>query len=145
MEIAGFVLSILALLFSAFIYIKHDIKIKQQSKLINEYQLERIEKEKEAQKKALIEAFVVKGQKGNRTIKVYNKGQSMAKNVNVIIPENDGYHIFTNPCPIDIKPQNGIEIKLGALLEGHPNKIDIKFEWSDDYKMNNIENQTIQI
>lgn len=145
MEIAGFVLSILALIFSAFIYIKHDIKIKRQSKLLNEYQLEKIEKEKEEQKKALIEAFVVKGQKGNRTIKVYNKGKSIAKNVNVIIPENDGYHIFNNPCPIDIKPQNGIEIKLGALLEGHPDKIDIKFEWSDEYKIDNIEYQTIQI
>lgn len=145
MEIAGFVLSILALFFSAFIYIRHDKKIKHQSKLLNEYHLEKIEKEKEEQKKALIEAFVVKGQKGTRTIKVYNKGQSIAKNVNVIIPENDGYNIFTDPCPIDIKPQNGIEIKLGALLEGHPDKIDIKFEWSDDYKMNNIENQTIQI
>lgn len=145
MEIAGFVLSILALFFSALIYITHDKKIKQQSKLLNEYQLERIEKEKEAQKKALIEAFVVKGQKGNRTIKVYNKGQSIAKKVNVIIPENDGYHIFNNPCPMDIKPQKSIEIKLGALLEGHPDKIDIKFEWSDNYKMNNIENQTIQI
>jgi hypothetical protein len=145
MEIAGFVLSILALFFSAFIYIKHDIKIKQQSKLLNEYNLEKIEKEKEVQKKAIIEAFVVKGQKGTRTIKVYNKGKSIAKNVNVIIPENDGYHIFTDPCPIDIKSQNGIEIKLGALLEGHPNKIDIKFEWSDDYKMDNIGNQTIQI
>ncbi len=145
MEIAGITISILALSLSIFTYFKHDKKIKQQSKLLNKYHLEKIEKEKEEEKKAIIEAFVVKGNKGTRTIKIYNKGKSIAKNVNVVIPENDGYHVFTNPCPIDIRPQNGIEIRLGALLEGHPDKIEIKFEWSDDFRKVNKGNQTIQI
>ena len=145
MEIAGITISILALSLSIFTYFKHDKKIKQQSKLLNKYHLEKIEKEKEEETKAIIEAFVVKGNKGTRTIKIYNKGKSIAKNVNVVIPENDGYHVFTNPCPIDIRPQNGIEIRLGALLEGHPDKIEIKFEWSDDFRKVNKGNQTIQI
>ncbi|MBN2891094.1 MAG: hypothetical protein JXL97_04435 [Bacteroidales bacterium] len=145
MEIIGIILSILALSLSIFTYFKHDKKIKQQSRLLNEYNLEKIVKEKEEEKKAKIEAFVVKENKGTRTVKIYNKGKSLAKNVNVKIPEHDGYHVFTNPCPIDIRPQNSIEIKLGALIENHPDKIKIDFEWSDEYKEENRESQMIQI
>ncbi len=145
MEIAGIIISILALSFSTFTYFKHDKKIKQQSKLLNNYHLEKIEKEKEEEKKAKIEAFVVKEHNGTRTIKVYNKGKSIANNVNVIIPENEGYHVFTNPCPIDIRPQNSIEIKLGALIENHTDKIRIEFEWSDNYNDKSREYQMIQI
>lgn len=145
MEIAGIIISILALSFSMFTYFKHDKKIKQQSKLLNNYHLERIEKEKEEEKKAKIEAFVVKEHNGTRTIKVYNKGKSIANNVNVIIPENEGYRVFTNPCPIDIRPQNSIEIKLGALIENHTDKIKIEFEWSDNYNVKSREYQMIQI
>jgi hypothetical protein len=134
-------------------YLKHEIKerallnkeIKQQAKLLKQYNLEKIEKEKEEEKKAKIEAFVVKEYKGTRKIKIYNKGKSIAKNLNVNIPKHDGYHVFTNPCPFDIRPQNSIEIKLGALTENHPDKIKIDFEWSDDYKDKNRESQMIQI
>lgn len=145
MEIAGFILSILALLFSAFIYIKHDIKIKKQSKLLNEYSLEKIEKEKEDEKKAIIEANVYNENKGTRVIKIYNRGKSVARKVNVTVPKNDGYHVFKNPSPMDILPQNSFEIKLSAFLENKPDKIDIAYEWDDDYKENNKATQTIQI
>lgn len=145
MNILAIIISSLALIFSVFTYLRHDKKIKQQSSLLNKYHLERIEKEKIEEKKAIIEANVIPSQKGSRIIKVYNKGRSIARNVDVKIPPNNGYHVFTNPCPIDIRPQNGIEIKLGALIEGHPNKIEIEFEWSDDYNGHNNEKQTIQI
>lgn len=145
MNIVAIIISSLALIFSVFTYLKHDKKIKHQSELLNKYHLEKIEKEKEQEKKAIIEANVIPGQKGSITIKVYNRGKSIARNVNVIIPENDGYHVFINPCPIDIRPQNGIDIKLGALLDKHPDKIEIEFEWSDDFSEKNTEKQMIQI
>ena len=145
MEIAGFVLSILALFFSALIYIKHDKKIKQQSKLLNDYHLEKIIKEKEEEKKAIVEANIYSGNKGTRIIRIYNRGKSNAKNVNVTVPKNDGYHVFINPSPMDIRPQSGFEIKLSAFLENRPDKIEIEIEWDDDFKVNNKITQTIQI
>ena len=60
MGIVGIIISILALSLSIFTYLKHDKKIKQQSKMLNKYHLEKIEKEKEEEQKARIEAFVVK-------------------------------------------------------------------------------------
>ncbi len=145
MNVAGLVISVIALLFTAFTYFRHDKKIKQQSALLNKYQLDKIEKEKEGEKKAIIEANVIKGAKENRTIKIYNRGKCLAKNVNVVIPESDGFHVFNNPCPIDIRPQNGIEISLGAFIENCPNTVDIFFEWSDDLNKQNKDRQTIQL
>lgn len=145
MNIAGLVISIIALLFTVFTYFRHDKRIKQQSALLNKYQLDKIEKEMEGEKRAIVEANVVNGFKGNRIIKVYNRGKCLAKDVNVIIPESDNFHVFNNPCPIDIRPQNGIEIRLGAITNNCPNTIDISFEWSDDLNMQNKARQTIQL
>ncbi|TCN72054.1 hypothetical protein [Acetobacteroides hydrogenigenes] len=145
MDTLAITISSAALAFSIFTYLKHDKKIKQQSSLLNKYHLEKIEKEKEEEKKAIIEANVISGQNGSRIVKVYNKGKSIAKNLNVKIPQNDSYHIFINPCPIDVRPQNGIDIRLGALTENHPDKIEIEFEWSDDYSKHNNGKQMIQI
>lgn len=144
-DYVGIFLSSIAIFLSVFTYFKHDKKIKQQSSLLNKYHLEKIEKEKEEEKKAIIEADVITGQKGTRIIKVYNRGKNIAKNVNVLIPKNDGYSVLINPCPIDIRPKNGIEIKLTVLLDRQIDKIDIEFEWSDDFCLTNKDSQTIQI
>ena len=145
MEILGIILSSFAIILSVYTYLKHDKEIKQQSFLINKYQLEKIIKEKEEEKKALIEANVISGQKGTKIIKVYNRGKSIARNVNIIIPENDGYHVFANPSPIEIRPKNGIEINLSTYMGNRPDKIRIEFEWEDDFSLKNTGSQTIQL
>ena len=144
MEIAGLVISIIAFLLALFTYFKHDLKIKKQAALINKYKIEKIEKEKTGEKKAIIEADVVKGNKGTRQLMIYNKGKSIVKNVIVTIPNMDGFQVTNNPCPINIKPQNGIEISLIVFI-GSPDKIDIDYEWSDDFSDKNNDKQTIQL
>ena len=67
MEVWGLIISILALLASAFTYFKHDKKLKEQERKINEYQLKQIEKEDLESKKAAIRGNIVKGLKGKRT------------------------------------------------------------------------------
>ena len=145
MDYIGIIISFLALLFSGFTYFVHDKKIKQQSRLINQYQLETILREKEERKKAIIEADVIKELKGNRKIKVYNKGKSIARNVNVIIPESEGYHVFINPSPMDLRPHGYMDITLGAFLENCPDTIEITFTWTDDFSDKNTDKQTIQL
>lgn len=144
MEIFGIVISLLALSLSLFTYFKHDLKIKKQDALLKEYQIEKIREEKEQEQKAIIEANVVSDNRGKRIIKVYNKGKSLAKDVNVLIPESEGFTMISNPCPIDIKPHNGIEITLIAFTNC-PDKIKIDFEWTDNFKVKNTDSQMIQI
>ncbi|HCC85082.1 MAG TPA: hypothetical protein DEQ06_00545 [Porphyromonadaceae bacterium] len=147
MAIAGLVISCFALLWGLFTYFKHDKKIKSQDEKIKQYKLELIEKQKENEKKAIIEAYIIKGESYKRIIKVYNKGKAIAKNVNVILPEISNFHVSHNPCPIDIRPQNNIDIEIRAFMskDNINSKIDIEFEWSDDFCELNTDRQTIQL
>jgi len=147
MAIAGLVISCFALLWGLFTYFKHDKKIKSQDEKIKQYKLELIEKQKENEKKAIIEAYIIKGESYKRIIKVYNKGKAIAKNVNVILPEINNFHVSHNPCPIDIRPQNNIDIEIRAFMskDNINSKIDIEFEWSDDFCELNTDRQTIQL
>src|SRR5690554_4588750 len=111
MDLAGLVISCLALLGGVFTYCKHDKKIKSQDEKINQYKLELIEKQKVDEKKAIIEANIIKGESYKRIIKVYNKGKAIARNVQVNFPKLEGCNISSNPCPIDIRPQNSIDIE----------------------------------
>lgn len=144
MENAGLIVSIFALLFTLFTYFYHDFKIKKQTDRINKYQLEKIEREMISEKKAIIEANVIKNKTNERLIKIYNRGKSIAKNVIITIPEMDGYVVKNNPCPIDLKPQSGIDISLSTFICAS-NKIDIIYEWSDDFSEKNNGAQTIQL
>ncbi len=144
MEIIGIAISIIALILSVFTYFKHDIKIKQQERLLNEYQLTKIENDKADSQKAIIEANVIQIKDGKDKIKVYNKGRSEARNVTVTIPDIEGFRVIHNPCPIDIRPQNGIEIVV-LLFTNYPDKLKIDVEWDDDFKDKNSDSQFIQL
>jgi hypothetical protein len=144
MEIIGLIVSAAAIILSLYTYFKHDKIINEQSKILNEYNIEKINKEKIEDKKAIIEAYVINMDKGERIIKVYNKGKAVAKNVNIIVPESNGYNVYKNPSPIDIRPQNSVEVKL-VRFSGGSGKTDLTFEWTDDFKEDNIDIQTIQL
>lgn len=145
MEIASLLIAIFALLFSLYTYLVHDMKIKQQDKLINEYNIEKIKTEKIKEKKAFIEAYVIEGPNGNKIIKVYNSGKSVANNVIVTIPESDGYQVKTNLIPIEILPAHNIDIEIGAIRARCPSTIIIDFDWDDMFQQKNKASQTIQI
>lgn len=144
MEYLGFAISILALVLSGYTYFKHDQKIKKQEKILNDYQINEIESKRIESRKAKIEATVVKNKDWQNAIKVYNKGQAIARNVNVKIENNDGFRIRKNPCPIDVKPQHSFEIIL-FLSTNYPEKIKLNLEWDDDLKEKNCDQQFIQL
>ena len=58
--IAAFVVSLGALIFSAYTYSKHDKKIKAQEQIINDYQINKIAKENEENKKLQFEEISLK-------------------------------------------------------------------------------------
>lgn len=144
MQLAAILISLSAISLSLYTYFKHDRLIKNQAVLLNKYQIERIEKDKENERKAVIEANVYRLDGGKSILKVYNKGKSLAKQVNVKFPEIKGFQIMNNPCPIDIRPQIGVDITL-ILYTNSPDKIIIQFEWDDEFKANNSDSQTVQL
>jgi hypothetical protein len=144
MEIIGIILSIMAIALSAYTYFNHDRKIKKQEKLLNDYQLAKVEKEKIELRRAMIDAKVLKKRDGLNGIIICNTGKSIARSVYVTIPEDELYEVLNNPCPIDLRPQQSIEITM-ALFNNFPDKIELKFEWKDEFKEVNIEMQPIQL
>jgi len=142
MAIASFVISLLSLGFALFSYFRHDAKIKRQSELLNTFQLEKIIKEKEAEKKATVEANVIKHDKGRRTIKVYNKGKATAKNVSINFPGNPNVIIGDNPSPVDLKPSHSIDISVN-IFHGSDDRLRIVLTWKDLISDNNVDEQIL--
>jgi hypothetical protein len=145
MDVAGLLISILAILFTAYTYLIHDRKIKKQEKLLNEYQIKKIESEEIESLKANVEAHIYEEKQGKNVIKVYNKGKATARHLNVNIPDSNNYiKVGTNPCPIDLKPLQGIEFTI-LLSTNYPDKLTITYEWGDGINENNIESQDLQL
>jgi len=136
MEITNFILSILAILGSVFVYFYHDKKIKGQEKRLNDYQLKKNEAESLENKKAQIKGNIVKG-KGVRTLIVFNAGKATAKNIRLeILSEKDGIFDFQFDPFEMLNPQDRTETKF-FLSEGHVSTLKIKYIWDDSFDQNN--------
>ena len=131
-------LSILALIASVFTYFKHDKKLKEQERKINEYQLKQIEKEDLESKKAAIRGNIVKGLKGGRTLKVYNSGRATARNIRVEgLDVNGVIHRGGDIFPYELmNPQDYTELTI-HLVMGCPSTLKLKYIWDDEFGLNN--------
>ena len=138
------VISLLAFGLSLYTYVIHDRKIKEQDKLINQFTLEKFEKEAELDKKAVVEAKITRGVKNKRTIKIYNRGRAIAKNVVVKFPGNPSLNIRDYISPIDINPQSSMDIYVSVHF-GSPSTLQVDYEWEDGVKVDNRGSQVIQL
>lgn len=146
MEVWGLIISILALLASAFTYFKHDIKLKEQERKINEYQLKQIEKEDLESKKAAIRGNIVKGLKGKRTLKVYNSGRAIARNIRIEGLDVEGlFHRADEVFPYELmNPQDYTEVNI-MLFNNCAPTIKLKYIWDDESGKNNEFEQVLTL
>ena len=136
--IAAFVVSLGALVFSAYTYSKHDKKIKAQEQIINDYQINKIAKENEESKKASIRGNIIKGDKGKRTLKVYNCGKATARDIRVEGLDIGSLAVMRNDLfPYELmNPQDYTELII-CIVKGSPSTIKLKYIWDDDFGQNN--------
>lgn len=130
-----------AFLFTVLTYFS---KKRNKEKRLIDYNLSKIEIEKNESHKAIIEAnpIIIEGR---AIIKIYNKGKSLAKNITVTFPDEEKLIYITNPFKMEeLRPQNSFEITI-HLADGHPDTIKLNFEWSDDFKERNKTIQYIQL
>lgn len=139
MDYISFGLSILALSGTIYTYLKHDKKLKSQESRLNEYQLKKIGVEEIENKKALIKGNLLKGDKGKRTLKVFNSGKAIAHNIRFEVIEGEDGFLFVNNeiFPFEfLNPQDGTEIIFHVHMDS-PDKIKVKFFWDDSFKKDN--------
>ena len=146
MEVWGLIISILALLASAFTYFKHDKKLKEQERKINEYQLKQIEKEDLESKKAAIRGNIVKGLKGKRTLKVYNSGRAIARNIRIEGLDVEGlFHRADEVFPYELmNPQDYTEVNI-MLFNNCAPTIKLKYICDDESGKNNEFEQVLAL
>lgn len=135
----GHILSMLGIIGGMWAYFIHDRKLKNQEERLNELQIKQIEKVEAKEKMAEIKCNVIKGNRGNARIRFVNAGSSEARNVRIEIltPLEDMKNVLTHGdwgVYQRISPQSHRE-ELIALCMGHPDVVDLKVTWDDDYKL----------
>lgn len=128
-SIASGIISLFALSFSIFTYFRHEKKIK-------DAQYRQLQHEEDENKKALISANIVKSlTKGNRILKIYNKGKSKAINVRVELVNNIDEIQFYNwrGSFSMLSPGQGHDITFLLLAGSFNDEMHLRFTWEDDY------------
>lgn len=140
------IISCLALGVSVFTYFKHDKKIKAQEQIINDYQINKIAKENEESKKASIRGNIIKGDRGKRTLKVYNCGKAAARNIRVEGLDMESLAVMRNGLfPYELmNPQDYTELII-CIVKGSPSTIKLKYIWDDDFGRNNEFEQVLTL
>ncbi len=141
----SFLLSVVAIIGTIFTYLKHDRKIKAQEKLINDYQLGKIEEEKIQKRQAVVRASLIAGTKGHRILRVYNKGKATARNVRLIIKDEPDDLYSTNPFPFRaLNESENVDLNI-ELHKGLPDDMSFEIMWDDEYNSDNSHEQTVQL
>lgn len=127
-------------------YLRHDRKLKEQERRINEYQLKQIEKEDIESKKAAIRGIIIKEPKGRRTLKIKNSGRATARNIRVEGLNVEGVRLLRKDIfPYELMtPQDYAELLI-LLTCNCPSTIKLKYIWDDEFGDNNEFEQVLTI
>lgn len=147
MELEGYslVLSILAIIGTTFTYFKHDRKIKDQEKLINDHHLKKIKEEELSFMQADVRATLMKGDKGKRILRIFNKGKAAAYNIRLELEAEAQALFSSNPFPFQkMNEHENVDLKI-YLHKGSPNNIGFTILWDDEYGKDNKHKQIVQL
>ena len=145
MPIAAFIVSLIALKRSNDT-MKVQVQLSEVEEKLREYELalkkhelEKIRAEENEEKKANIEARVIKISKGSYRLKVWNSGNETTYNVAVSIPEEYNVIIMKDKMPFEyLEPGSNFE-ECVVIHGGFAPKFEIISTWEDE-KENKYEN-----
>lgn len=148
MAIASLIIALISLLFGAFTYFRHDRKLKEQQKIINEYQITKLQREIGEAKKAEVRATVVnKSHTGNSfsgTLLIKNYGKGIA--THVLLRTIQYRHSLSLPSVTysQLLPQEQQETSLSWIFGGG-GSIDVLLSWTDESGEHRENRHTIQL
>lgn len=138
MAVASLIIAILSFLFMAFIYFRYDKKLKEQERILNMYQIEKMQKETVDQQRAEVRASIAKMSNsglgigpycGTLIIKNYGKGTAWRVFIRSLSHGHDRINlpVLTNE---DLLPgeQKEYSVNLGLGC----GKTDVQLSWTDD-------------
>lgn len=139
MEIASFIVALVALIGSALGYLLHDRKLKKQEEKLNMLQVEELEDSAKAKRQAKVIMQTYYQEKGRGILQIKNIGQAPAHNIRWHFQS----HILEN-IPTDgdyelLQPEQEIGLRYICMGQNE-DTVKVNISWDDDIsKENHIE------
>lgn len=139
MEIASFIVALVALIGSALGYLLHDRKLKKQEEKLNMLQVEELEDSAKAKRQAKVIMQTYYQEKGRGILQIKNIGQAPAHNIRWHFQS----HILEN-IPTDgdyelLQPEQEIGLRYICMGQNE-DTVKVNISWNDDIsKENHIE------
>lgn len=145
-EILSFLLAVLALSGTAYTYFKHDSKLKQQEKLLNQIQIAEAKEREENKKKARIRGKIEYSGKGENTLIINNDGEADARSIMIEILDNSANGCIWYEDKLFIHQLScGNSYKfIFMTIDGASQDIHFKYSWEDDFAANNQYDEFLQ-
>ena len=135
--VIGYVVPIVAIVLSIFSF--HDsrkvnkvqLRLNEMEEKLKKYELEEIEKEREAANKAIVEARIYNVSKGKYRLKIWNSSQATAYDVDFEVPEKLKGLVFRDKVPFEVlEPGKSFEESV-IYYNGMPPKFTVKTTWKN--------------
>ena len=110
-------------------------------------QVEKLKREEIERRQAKIRGNIIDGRSlGSRILKVFNAGQSKARNVSVdwLNPDDSVLVQWNFGMLGEISPQSSRSFNM-VLCDGHPATMRLRYTWSDDSEESNTYEEDVQI
>lgn len=148
MAIASLIIALISLLFGAFTYFRHDRKLKEQQKIINEYQITKLQREIGEAKKAEVRATVVNwshtGNSFSGTLLIKNYGKGVATHVLFRAIQYQPNLSLPSVTYSQLLPQEQQETPLSWIFGGG-GSIDVLLSWTDESGEHRESRQSLQL
>ncbi len=109
-------------------------------------QIEKMKKEADEQKKAIIRSEIINRLAGSRILKISNTGKSVAKNLKIeLLNTDDNIMILPDLGEIGDLTPNNVRLFKMVLAIGHSETMDLRYTWSDEYSEKNQYDESIQV
>ena len=135
METAALIIACASLLFTAITFFIYDHRLKKQDRILKDYELKNILATEEDNKKAHIKANIIKGDKANRILKVFNSGKAKASNIRFeFVPENNSFMFYDKEkFPFEfLNPQEGTSCTF-MIVKEYAATYKIRLTWDDSF------------
>jgi hypothetical protein len=110
---------------------KVQLRLNEMEEKLKKYELEEIEKVRDAANKAIVEARIYKVSKGKYRLKIWNSSQATAYDVDFDVPEELKGLVFRDKVPFeDLEPGKSFEESV-IYYDGMPPKFTVKTTWKN--------------
>ena len=111
---------------------KVQLRLNEMEEKLKKYELEEIEREREAADKSIVEARIYNVSKGKYRIKIWNSGQATAYDVDFEVPEEMKGLIFKDKVPFEVlEPGKSFE-EYVVYYNGVLPKFTVKTIWKSE-------------